>query len=91
MLHTYGGEPDASYRLAQVIHDFAEEVIFLVPYHALSGGTLICLSGNKLMLGAYATLSPIDVTVDNIELASIDQFRYFAVDTRQEVEYMFKD
>lgn len=89
LLHTYGGEADASYRLAQVIHDFAEDVIFLVPYHALSGGTLICLSGNKLILGAYATLSPIDITVDNTELTSIAQFRDFAVDTREEIENMF--
>jgi len=62
-IHTVGGEPTAAYRLAQVIRDFTRELVFLVPRYAYSGGTLICLAGDAIMLGAYAVLSPIDITL----------------------------
>ena len=62
LIHTTGGEPIAAYRLAQVIRDFTKEVIFLVPEYAYSGGTLTCLSGDTIMLGNHAVLSPIDIT-----------------------------
>lgn len=63
LLHTYGGDPIAAYRLAQVIRDFSSSVNFLVPRHAYSGGTLMCLAGNEIELADYAVLSPIDVTM----------------------------
>lgn len=56
LLHTYGGDPIASYRLAQVIRDFSNDVAFLVPEHAYSGGTLLCLCGNTIRLGACAAI-----------------------------------
>ena len=63
LLHTVGGDPIASYRLAQAIRDFTKRVTFLVPEYAYSGGTLICLAGDEVQLGTYAVLSPIDITV----------------------------
>lgn len=90
LLHTYGGDPDASYRLAQVIRDFNKDVCFLIPFHATSGGTLICLCGNEIWLGAYATLGPIDITIDSIEVASIDYFRLFATHCREMIEDLLK-
>jgi hypothetical protein len=63
LLHTVGGDPIASYRLAQAIRDFTKCATFLVPEYAYSGGTLICLAGDEVQLGAYAVLSPIDITV----------------------------
>ncbi|MFQ5998787.1 MAG: hypothetical protein ACE5KO_05725 [Candidatus Bathyarchaeia archaeon] len=63
LIHTYGGDPTASYRLAQVIRNFAKDVHFLVPEYAFSGGTIICLSGEDIMLGDFAVLSPIDITL----------------------------
>lgn len=61
LLQTYGGDPIASYRLAQIVRDFAEDVTFLVPEFAYSGGTLMCLSAEKILLGDFAVLSPIDI------------------------------
>ncbi len=66
VLHTNGGDPDTSYRLAQVLYDFAKEIVFLIPYYALSAGTLLCLCSKGIWLGAYAILGPIDLTVDDI-------------------------
>src|SRR3712207_3582478 len=53
LLHTSGGEPTVAYRLAQVVRDFTKEATFLVPEYAYSGGTLMCLAGNKILLGDY--------------------------------------
>ena len=64
ILHTTGGNPVAAYRLAQVIRDFTRRATFLVPQYAYSGGTLMCLAGDEVMLGDYAVLSPIDITVE---------------------------
>lgn len=88
LLHTWGGNPDAAYRIAQVIRDFASEVTFLIPEHAASAGTLTCLCGNEIRMGAYAMLGPIDITVGDIEVASIEHFKRFTVDCCQAVVKM---
>lgn len=86
LIHCYGGNADASYRVGQILHDFAKNMVFLVPFHATSGATLICLGGREIRLGAYAALSPIDIRIGDIELASIDSFARFAIDCRRDVE-----
>ena len=63
LIHTCGGDPTAAYRLAQVIRNFANEVDFLVPEYAFSSGTIVCLGGERILMGDYAVLSPIDITV----------------------------
>jgi len=96
LIHTFGGDPIASYRIAQVIRDFTNHVIFLVPEHAYSGGTLTCLSGDEIRLGAYAVLSPIDITLgsgevrDRVQLLNIDYFMEFVQDCRRQIERMLK-
>ncbi len=86
LLHTYGGDPNASYRIIQAIRELAERVNVLVPFHAYSGGTLICLGTDKILLGAYAALSPIDITLsyenpiegdNDIPLICIDKYVEF--------------
>jgi len=97
LLHTFGGDPDAGYRIAQVLRDFAKSVIFLIPEYACSAGTLICMSGNKIEFGDYAFLSPIDITVEQrgpfepVELMSIDYYIEFAKTCRSEIEKMLRD
>jgi hypothetical protein len=91
LLHTYGGDPNSAYRVAQVIRDFARNVDFLIPFHAYSGGTLTCFCANNIRLGAYSCLSPIDITLEEIELASIDYYMEFAQKSRQKIEEMLND
>jgi hypothetical protein len=67
---------------------YAKKTSFLVPFHAYSGGTLLCFSGNRIDLGGYAVLGPIDITVGGIELASIDYFMNFAERCRENIERM---
>jgi hypothetical protein len=91
VLHTWGGDPNAAYRVSQVIRDFAKTVNFLIPFHAYSGGTLTCFCGNKIVLGDYACLGPIDITLEGVELASIEYYMRFAQDCRGRIEEMLQD
>jgi hypothetical protein len=85
LIHTFGGDPVAAYRLAQVIRDFASDITFLVPEYAYSAGTLLCFSGNRILFGHYAGLGPIDITQGEVELASIDYFSDFAKDSEKKI------
>ena len=98
LLHTYGGDPIAAYRIAQVIRSFSRHVVFLVPEYALSGGTLICLCANEIRMGDYAVLSPIDITIsppeqpsEAIALMNIDAYMDFAEDSRRRVEELLHE
>lgn len=99
LIESYGGDPVAGYRLAQLIRDFADEVKFLVPSHAYSAATILCFSGNEIRLGHFAGLSPIDITLvsessekpgEEVELASVDSFTDFAVRAREKVDQLLK-
>lgn len=99
LLHTYGGNPVATYKIAQIIRDFAHNVAFLVPEHAYSAGTLLCLAGNEIRLGDYAGLSPIDITVrvpsstpeEEIQLLNIDYFIEFTTQCKKYMEQMLRE
>lgn len=94
LIDSWGGNPVAAYRIAQLIRDMASEVAFLVPERAYSAATLLCLAGNEVRLGHYAGLSPIDITLvsesergrSEVELATIDGFIDFARRARQVIE-----
>lgn len=91
-LHSSGGSPVGGYRMAQLIRDFADEVFFLIPERAYSAATLLCFSGNKVLLGHGAGLSPIDITLvyqrKEVELATVDSFMDFAQDARKKIEQL---
>lgn len=84
LIHTNGGSPDAAYRIIQHIRSIASNISILVPFHAYSAGTLICFGTDKILLGTFAALSPIDITIttendneDDIELIAIDKYIEF--------------
>jgi len=86
LIHTYGGSPLSAYALGQIVRDLSGHVICLVPEHAYSAGTLFCFCGNQIRLGHYAGLSPIDITQEEVELASIDYYRNFARDCQLNIQ-----
>jgi hypothetical protein len=93
LVHTYGGDPIAGYRLAQVVRDFSESVIFLVPEFAYSAGTLLCFAGEQIRFGDYAGISPIDIKISDdssgrgeVGLANIEYFMDFAKKARVTIE-----
>lgn len=89
LIHATGGSARAGYMAAQVLHRFASSVNFLVPYRATNAGTLACLCADNIDLGAFAYLSPIDVSPDGA-LASADYFTDYAIQCRLKTEVALK-
>lgn len=61
ILVTYGGNPDAGYRIARAMRHYYETVEILIPDACKSAGTLICIGGNKLIFGDRGELGPLDI------------------------------
>lgn len=62
-LYTRGGDVLASWGVANLIRQFCKELEVIIPAKAHSGGTLICLGANAIVMTKQATLSPIDPSV----------------------------
>lgn len=63
-LYTCGGSALASWSIAHLIRHFCDELEIIVPSKARSGGTLICLGADKIIMTKQATLGPIDPSVN---------------------------
>jgi hypothetical protein len=59
-LHTNGGNTAAAWRLVNLIKTFCDELEVLIPYKAMSAGTLISLGAHKIVMTKQAALGPID-------------------------------
>mgnify|MGYP003859241135 CR=1 FL=1 len=60
VLHTPGGLVLASYQIAYAIRLHPAKVTAFVPHYAMSGGTLIALAADEIVMGAHAVLGPVD-------------------------------
>jgi len=64
-LYTRGGDTNAIWPIVSIIREFCHEFNVLVPFKAHSGGTMICLGADKIIMGKMGELSPIDPTTGN--------------------------
>lgn len=60
LLHTNGGNTAAAWRLVNLVKTFCDEFEVLIPYKAMSAGTLISLGAQRIVMSKQATLGPID-------------------------------
>ncbi len=60
MIHTNGGNTAAAWRLVNLIKTFCDEFEVLIPYKAMSAGTLISLGAHRIVMTKQAALGPID-------------------------------
>jgi ClpP class serine protease len=60
ILHTPGGLVLAASQIAKALHDHDGDVIAVVPHYAMSGGTLIALAANEIVIDRHAALGPVD-------------------------------
>lgn len=60
ILHTPGGDPNAVESIAEYLHSKFNRIEVVVPYLAMSGGAMISLAGDLLMIGRQSQLGPID-------------------------------
>lgn len=63
VLNTYGGDPNAGYRIARAaIHHFGvKNFRILIPGYCKSAGTLICIGATSLAMANRSELGPLDV------------------------------
>ncbi len=71
VLHTPGGLVLASLQIAQAIHKHEGKVTAFVPHYAMSGGTLIALAADEIVMSEYAVLGPVDPQLGQYPAASI--------------------
>lgn len=72
VLSTSGGQVMATRQLALLLREYIHHLTILVPYHARSAGTLLCLCANELVLGPLAELGPIDSHISVVSPAPPD-------------------
>jgi len=60
VLHTPGGIVLAALQIARAIHEHKAKVTVFVPHYAMSGGTLIALAADEIVMSKHAVLGPID-------------------------------
>ena len=71
VLHTPGGLVLAATQIAQALADHDGKVTAVVPHYAMSGGTLIALAADEIVLDPHAALGPIDPQLGQWPAASI--------------------
>lgn len=71
ILHTPGGLVLAALQIAWAIHEHKGKVTILVPHYAMSGGTLIALSADEIVMSKHAVLGPIDPQLGTSPAASL--------------------
>ena len=71
VLHTPGGLVLASLQIARAIHKHKGKVTAFVPHYAMSGGTLIALAADEVVMSEYAVIGPVDPQLGQYPAASI--------------------
>jgi len=71
VLHTPGGLVLAAMQIARAVEAHPAKVTIFVPIYAMSGGTLIALAGDEIVMGEFSMLGPIDPQIAGISAASI--------------------
>jgi ClpP class serine protease len=73
ILHTPGGLVLAAEQIANALIAHEAKVTVFVPHYAMSGGTLLALAADELVMAPHAVLGPLDPQVGNLPAASILQ------------------
>src|SRR5262249_16611406 len=71
VLHTPGGLVLAAMQIARAVEAHPAKVTVYVPVYAMSGGTLIALAADEIVLGEFSMLGPIDPQIAGLPAASI--------------------
>jgi ClpP class serine protease len=70
-IHTPGGLVLAAGQIARALHRRRGKVTVFVPHHAMSGGTLIALAADEIVMAENAVLGPVDPQISQLPGASV--------------------
>ncbi|PQA85358.1 SDH family Clp fold serine proteinase [Hyphococcus luteus] len=71
ILHTPGGLVLPAVQIARAIKAHPGKKTVFVPHYAMSGGTLIALAADEIVLSQHAVLGPIDPQIGGLPAASV--------------------
>jgi ClpP class serine protease len=71
VLHTPGGLVLAALQIARAIRSHKAKVTVFVPHYAMSGGTLIALAADEIVMCRHSVLGPIDPQLGKFPAASL--------------------
>src|SRR6476660_9583133 len=75
VVHTPGGLVLAAMQIARAVEAHKAKVTVYVPVYAMSGGTLIALAADEIVLSEFSVLGPIDPQIAGLPAASIVKAR----------------
>lgn len=78
LLHTPGGYAFDAKQIASAVKAHRGRKTVLVPYFAMSGGTIIALAADQIAMSQHATLGPVDLQLGGIPMRAI----LFLVETK---------
>ncbi len=71
IIHTPGGLVLAATQIAKALKDHPAKTTVIVPHYAMSGGTLIALAADEIIMDPHAVLGPVDPQLMNYPAPSI--------------------
>lgn len=71
IIHTPGGLALAATQIANALADHQAPVRVIIPHYAMSGGTLIALAADEIIMDEHAVLGPVDPQLGQEPAASI--------------------
>lgn len=71
ILHTPGGLVLATEQIARALIRHKAKVTVFVPHYAMSGGTMLALAADEIVMDANAVLGPVDPQLGNMAAASL--------------------
>jgi ClpP class serine protease len=71
LLHTPGGLVLASEQIAYAVRAHPGRITVLVPHYAMSGGTLIALAADEILMDESAVLGPVDPQLGDVSAAAL--------------------
>lgn len=71
IIHTPGGLVLAALQIARAIDAYKGKATVLVPHYAMSGGTLIALAADEIVMCGHSVLGPVDPQLGQYPAASI--------------------
>jgi ClpP class serine protease len=66
VLHTPGGLVIAAEQIARVLHAHKAGITVIVPQYAMSGGTVLAMAADQIIMHEHAMLGPVDPQLNNM-------------------------
>ena len=66
IIHTPGGQLHASMQIARALRNYGAKTRVFVPHYSMSGGTIIALAANEIIMDRDASLGPVDPQVGDL-------------------------